>query len=95
MSSGNIVTSSLDAWLTNKSVTFEKVKGWIETNGLTTATTGFAKLHDTIGSVTTLSSLITIAKASAQNSEKLAFRVALLNIRDSRNDPKFGDGFLV
>lgn len=92
-SSGSAVTTQLTNWLTTKAITFEQVKGWVETNGLTTAVSGFAKQLDSLGSVTSLESLIPIAKASALNSAKLSFRIAILNFRDSRNDPRNGDGF--
>lgn len=92
-STGSAVTTQLTNWLTTKGVTFEQVKGWVETNGLTTAVSGFAKQLDSLGSVTSLDSLIPIAKASALNSAKLAFRIAILNFRDSRNDPRYGDGY--
>jgi len=35
--------TTLDTWLTNRGISIAKVKSWIETNGLTTATSGFAK----------------------------------------------------
>ena len=80
-------------WLVVKGITFDQVKAWVETNGLTTAVSGFAKQLDSLGSITSLDSLVPIAKASALNSAKLAFRIAILNFRDSRNDPRNGDGF--
>jgi hypothetical protein len=43
--------------------------------------------------VNNLEGLIPIVKASALNSAKLAFRVAILNTRENRNHPQFGDGF--
>jgi len=49
--SGAVVKTSLDAWLTSKSVTFAKVKTWIETNALATTDTGFAKQLDKISDV--------------------------------------------
>ena len=48
---GAVVKTSLDAWLTSKSVTFAKVKTWIETNALATTDTGFAKQLDKISDV--------------------------------------------
>jgi hypothetical protein len=89
---GAVVKTSLAAWLTSKSVTFAKVKAWIEANAVTTADTGFAKQLDKISDVSDEDALITLSK-TAGNPAKVAFRVAILNIRDSRNDALKGDGF--
>jgi hypothetical protein len=89
---GAVVKTSLAAWLTSNSVTFAKVKAWIETNALATADTGFALQLDKISDVADEDALITLSK-TAGNPAKVATRVAILNIRDSRNDVLKGDGF--
>lgn len=61
---------------------------------LTVADSGYAKqlfsLDDTI---TNLNGVVQLVKTSATNLNKLAFRVALMNWRESRNDAKLGDGY--
>lgn len=83
--------TTLETWLTNKGISITKVKSWIETNGLTTATSGFAKQLDSLGTVNSSQDVVTLSATVGQ--AKVAFRVAILNWRDSRNDPRNGDGF--
>jgi hypothetical protein len=47
--------------MTNKSITVSQLKTWIETNGLTTAISGFAKQLDSLGTVNTSADVVALA----------------------------------